>query len=220
MKRYLAFYLLLSMSMFSAASAQVVSEESVFKPVSQQDARQSSPTLSDSLYAVPCLPALSLSAPGFYGLTPWSYAADGLSWRLHEGFNAQLSMSLSIGLGKGSPSGVGFGQSAVFAYALPLSKRFSVAAGVYADNMDWGGFRSTDGGVAAAVQYRLSDVVSLYAYGTKSFLPKKNRFLYAPGPYYSGFYGLPVPTDRIGAMAEFKIGKNAMIQVSVEKQDY
>lgn len=171
---------------------------------------------TDSLAPMMALPIVDIAAPGFDGMSPWYNGLGGPSWRLHEGFNAQLGMSLTVGFGKGAPKGVGFGQSAAFAYALPLSERFSAAVGVYANNMDWGGFKQTEGGVAAAFQYRLSDVVSLYAYGAKSFLPRDRKAsLFSPFPLY-----LNTPKDRIGAMAEIKMGKNAMIQVSVERQGY
>jgi len=160
------------------------------------------------------LTTFDLAAPAFCGMSPWTNDY-GFDWRLHDGFNAQLSMSLTVGGGQKNLKGIGFGQSAAFAYVRPLSSRFDVAIGVYADNMTWGGYRATDGGVAATLRYRASDVVSLYAYAAKSFLPNsKRRFL--------GFfpYGYPVPTERVGAMAEFKVGQNASIQISVEKRDY
>ena len=156
-------------------------------------------------------PVFSLAAPGFDGCSPWYMGTYGPSWYLHEGFNAQLSMSISAGIGKHAPSGVGFGQSAAFAYALPLSKRFSLAAGVYAQNMDWGAYHNTDVGFSAVLGYKVNDVVSLYAYGTKSFKPKDDFRSVGYFPMYMDYV-----RDRIGAMAEFKIGENAAIQISVE----
>lgn len=157
-------------------------------------------------------PNFQLSAPGFYGFSP--YYTMGNAWELHEGFNAQVSMSLTAAFGHHAPHGVGFGQSAAFAYAIPLNDRFAVAAGVYADNMTWGGRRFTDGGVAAAVRYRLSDAVNLYGYATKSFISDEAR-RHSLFPYYPAQLG-----DRIGAMAEFKIGEKAMIQVCIEQSKY
>ena len=110
---------------------------------------------------------------------------------------------------------------------MPLSKRFAVAAGIYANKMDWGAFNDREVGLAAAVQYRVNDAVNVYAYGAKSFFPNgRNRQLrynfltgYAtPAPLPAYFWG--IPSERFGAMAEFKLGKNAMIQVSVEHQKY
>ncbi len=161
------------------------------------------------------LPVCDLSAPGFDGLSPWNCGFYGSDWRLHQGFNAQLSMSLTAGFGKGAPHGVGFGQNAAFAYALPLSKRFSAAVGVYANNMDWGGYHQTDGGVAAAVKFKATERFSLYAYGAKSFLPKENRLHRG---LLSPFFAMP--KDRVGVMGEVKVGEKAMIRVSVERQSY
>lgn len=169
------------------------------------------PRLPLSPYAAPMLPT-----------SPWGYAwlpdAWGLSpWPLHEGMNAQFGMSLSVGLGKHAPKGVGFGQSAALAYVLPLNNRWSLAAGVYARNMDWGGWHTTDGGVTGIIGYQLSEVVSLYAYGSKSFLPtdRSFRFRHALAPTY-----LFEPKERLGAAAEFKLGEKAVIGVSVEHNKY
>lgn len=168
----------------------------------------------DTLMALPLMtePAFLLRAPGFDGVSPFWAGTDGTGWLLHTGFNANLSFSVTAGLGSHAPRGVGFGQRAAFAYALPLSDRFSVAAGVYADNFDWGAANWRDGGVAAAVAYRLTDVVSIYGYGTKSFMPKKRNYFGPPLPAFLNPGG-----DRIGAMVDFKVGRNASIQVSVER---
>lgn len=156
--------------------------------------------------------AFLLRAPGFDATDPFWRDGSSASWWLHEGFNAQLSMSLAVGFGKGAFRGVGFGQSAAFAYALPLTDRLSVAAGVYADNWDWGPMRLTEGGVAATVSYRLTDAVSLYAYGTKSFFPRHDMPHTAAFPLFWRPGG-----DRFGAMIDFKLGRNASVQVSVER---
>lgn len=143
-------------------------------------------------------------------------------WPLHQGLNAQVELSLSTGFGHNRLHGVGFGQSTALAYAVPLSERFSVAAGLYAMHMDWDGISRTQGGVAAALCYRLTDRVNLYAYGSKAFTPDTSLLryplyhantLYAPWPYV-------IPRERIGAMAEFKIGETATIAVSVEHHKY
>ncbi len=160
------------------------------------------------------LPFLDLGAPGLDGCAPWTYGLYGPTWRLHEGFNAQLSLSLTAGFGKGAPGGVGFGQSAAFAYALPLNRRLDFAAGIYASHLDWGAWQGTEAGVAALFRYRLTDRVSLYAYGSKRLAPTR-QLRWDFFPLY-----LPMPKDRLGAMAEFKIGNNAMIQVSVERNSY
>lgn len=149
-----------------------------------------------------------LTAPGWSGASPW--CGDDL-WSLHRGFNASFSLGVSVGLGKNAPRGVGFGQHAAFAYAAPLTSRLSVAAGIYADNMDWGALHRTDVGLAAAVRYSVSENVGLYAYATKSFVSNKTL---PPGPF--PLFDEPF-RDRIGAMAEFKLGEKAIFQISVER---
>lgn len=206
------------------AAAQAVEETTALVATADADEAVETTALADStndaVLALPIVdkssfgfaaPNFLLSAPGFYGFSPYSYYNMGNSWQLHEGFNAQVSMSLSAAFGHHAPHGVGFGQSAAFAYAIPLSDRFAVAVGVYADNMTWGGRQATDGGVAAAVRYRLTDAINLYGYATKSFISDEAR-RNSLFPYYPPQLG-----DRIGAMAEFKIGEKAMIQVSVEQ---
>lgn len=170
---------------------------------------------ADTLAATPQLslpfPDFSMSAPGLDGCSPFFYGRYGSLWQLHEGFNAQLSLSLSTGFGKGAFKGVGFGESAAFAYALPLGKRVSFAAGVYATNMDWGRWRQTEAGVAGILSFKVNESINLYAYGAKSFFPRQEQLRRAPVPPFLRNVG-----DRIGAMAEFKVGRNAIIQVSME----
>ncbi len=161
---------------------------------------------------VPCL--------GAYGLGGFpSFSNDAFSWRLHEGFNAQFGLSVTAGLGKHSPRGAGFGQTAAFAYVLPLGKKFYAAAGIMANNFDWGAFRRTDVGIGGVIAYQPSDRVTLYAYGQKSFLPRTSG---ARGLHHDAFLLSPFdfPRDRIGVAGEFKIGNNAMIGISVERASY
>lgn len=158
--------------------------------------------------------------PGAYGLgglSPWTAGGDGL-WRLHEGFNAQFGLSLTTGFGSHAPRGVGFGQAAAFAYLKPLTKRFTLAAGIYGQNMDWGAWRTTDVGVGAMAIYQPSDRVTLYGYASKSFVPRSTDFTLRREPFLP--YYLDRPKDRIGAAAEFKLGEHAMIGVSVERRSY
>ncbi len=216
--------LILTLTITAAASAQTVEDERTtvssvpnIQPADSLLTDSASLSLPLAVYN-PSLTPFGLSAPGFDGLAPWNYSLSGASWNLHEGFNAQFSLGLTAGLGKHAPRGVGFSQSAAFAYAVPLSERFAAAIGLYAGNMDWGGFKQTDGGIAATLRYRLSDKVNLYLYGAKSFVPNDSRRRCGWGwfiPYY-----MTNPDSRIGAMAEFKIGESSSIQVSVERQGY
>lgn len=194
--------------------AQVAGEGKTGKTVSDAP----SASVSDTLQSVADAPAadaawdgVPLTAPMYDIASPALPGPFG-GWRLHQGLNAQIGLSVTAGIGKGSPRGVGFGQTAAFAYVFPLSKKLSIAAGVYARNMDWGAYRSTDVGFAGTLAYRPSERVSLYLYGTKSFMPRagRGRYGYFGEPWYDNF------KDRIGAAAEFKIGENASIGVSVE----
>lgn len=167
--------------------------------------------------ALPWNVPMGVGAYGMDGCDPYfggTYAPD---WRLHEGLNAQFSLSVSAGIGKHAPKGVGFGQSAAFAYLFPVTDRLSFAAGIYASNMDWGRWRQTDVGMAGILAYRVNENINVYAYGAKTFMPRQNPFHFRHDPF-----PLPwdQPRDRIGAAAEFKIGKNAMIGVSVEHRSY
>ena len=213
MERHFRLLLLLFAALPALAQAQFATDDGPTATATARDTLAAD-SLAGETYTEPALPLLDLGAPGLDGCAPWDYGLYGPAWRLHEGFNAQFALSLTAAFGRGAPSGVGFGQSAALAYALPLGKRFDMAAGVYAAHLDWGGYQRTEGGFAALLRYRLTDRVSLYAYGTKRFLPSHNLrqdFF----PLY-----LPAPKDRLGAMAEFKIGNNAMIQVSVERNSY
>ena len=170
---------------------------------------------------VPSIPAYTapygLGGYGLGGFSPYASYIDGTAWRLHDGFNAQFGMNLSVGLGKHAPKGVEFGQQAAFAYVVPITPKLSIAAGIYASNMDWGAWRRTDVGIGGTVAYQVNDRINLYAYGTKSFVPRANDFKFRrdPFPLY-----LEQQRDRIGAAAEFKIGQNAMIGISVEHSSY
>ena len=174
-------------------------------------------SVSDSLCA-PLLPegvstpALLPAAPGWSGLlSPY----DTTDWRLHPGFNARFGLNISAAFGKYGPKGVGFGQTSAFAWSHPVNDRINFAAGLYAENLDWGRWHATSVGFAASLSYQLSETVRLYAYGSKAFFPRQNGI----SPAFSPFYWM-TPKERLGAMAEFKLGGNALIQVSVETNTY
>lgn len=154
---------------------------------------------------------------GGYGMG--SYGYDDFGWRLHEGFNAQFGMSVSAGWGKHAPRGVGFGQNAAFAYVRPITNKLSIAVGLTANNFKWGGWQRTDVGIGGVLAYKVNDNINLYAYGQKSFLPRDKglfgRFRTEPFPFF-----FAQPDSRIGAAAEFKIGNNTMIGISVERREY
>ena len=163
----------------------------------------------------PYSPSSWMHGVGLDGCGGWGGGLYGLGWHLHEGFNAQLGLSTTFGVGPGRIKGVGFGQSAAFAYALPLGKRWSVAASLYAHNMDWGHYHLRDVGVGAVAAFQATDRINLYGYVTHSFMQpngQRTGYLYSPFMDYV--------RTRVGAMAEFKIGENAIIGISLEHARY
>ena len=165
---------------------------------------------------------------------PWS---DGrYPWVLHEGFNAEVGMSVSASFGKNRRKGAGFGEHLAMAYAMPFGKdkRWVGAVGVYAARSDWGAWNQTEAVIAGLLGYRAADWCNLYVYGTYNFVPGGQHYGRYPYDGWYGCYGGPwgnawntCPYDpyanlrgRIGAAAEFKIGRNASISVAFEHDFY
>lgn len=173
-----------------------------------QPTEQSTDTLSVPLQA-PILESGRSIPFLLYGITPFhcGYA----TWQLHEGLNASFGMNVTFSPSRYAPSGVGFGQDAAFFYARPLTKRFSMAAGLYASNMNWGGLNYRNIGFAAIAGFQVNERISLYAYGTKSFMPKRSPFYY-PLPNFD--------PDRIGGMVNFKLGESSSFSIGVEGLRY
>lgn len=152
-----------------------------------------------------------------YGLLPWhGYGWSG-GWLLHEGFNAKVDLSMSSFSGRNIPNRVGFGQNIALAYAKTLNTRWSVAVGVYGYNLDWGQFSQQDAGVSAVVRYRANEWLNLYGYASQKITSSSSSpltaFLFDP-------YGMRTPETRVGAAAEIKLGKHALLNVSVDWQKY
>lgn len=165
-------------------------------------------TTKDSL-SVPLsspIPQPGFIAPfGMYGITPFDYGYA--TWQLHKGLNASIGLNLTFSPSRYAPSGVGFGQDATFMYAIPVTDRLSVAGGLYASNMDWGFLRYHTVGIAGVAAYKLTDRISIYAYGNKSFTPKRSLYYY-PLPNYA--------PDRIGGMINFKVGESSSFSIGIE----
>lgn len=167
-------------------------------PVSNTD------SLSTPLVA-PIMQAGMYPSFSMYGISPFSYSYA--NWELHKGFNASLGMHVTFSPSKYAPSGVGFGQDAAFMYAVPINNRFSVAAGLYATNMDWGFINYKNVGIAGVAAFKLNDRITLYGYGNKSLMPQRSP-LYYPLPNFS--------PDKLGGMINFKIGESSSISFGVE----
>ena len=189
-----------------------------------------SPTPYDLCYSpVSFYPSPFAFHPSPCGFSPFS-------WRLHQGFNAQLSMNVTTAFGKGAPSGVGFGQSIALAYAAPVSKKVNVAVGVHAQNMDWGAYHHNNVGVSAAVTYRPNENVYVTGYVVKNFGPRRpvrphqpcaslyplrpSTLAFGPSPYTMYPYYFEDYSMRIGASADFKIGEHSYIHVSFEHRQW
>lgn len=168
---------------------------------------------SDSLdFTLPAPVPTALSAPRFemYGITPLGYGYN--TWNLHEGMNASFGMSLTFSPDKWMPSGTGFGQDLALLYATPLTSRLSVAGGVYASHLSWGWIKYQNVGIAGIAAYRLTDRISLYAYGNKSLTPQDKSPFYYPLPQFNA--------DRLGGMVNFKVGESASIGIGIEHTRY
>ena len=198
---------------FSATHAQTEQQNTL--ETEKTDVASPEMVLSEDSLSVPLASPVSFSNQlrpfGMYGITPFDY--NFATWELHKGFNASIGLNVTFSPSKWAPSGVGFGQDFAFMYAVPVSDRLSVAAGLYATNMDWGFLRYRNVGFAGVAAYRLTDKISIYAYGNKSFMPNRPGYFY-PLPNYT--------PDRIGGMVNFKLGESSSISIGVEgrKNDY
>ncbi|WP_299228959.1 hypothetical protein [uncultured Bacteroides sp.] len=181
-----------------------VKQDSAYNIKQKQISISNTDSLSTPLVA-PIMQAGMYPSFGMYGISPFSYSYA--NWELHKGFNASLGMHVTFSPSKYAPSGVGFGQDAAFMYAVPINNRFSVAAGLYATNMDWGFINYKNVGIAGVAAFKLNDRITLYGYGNKSLMPQRSP-LYYPLPNFS--------PDKLGGMINFKIGESSSISFGVE----
>lgn len=181
-----------------------VKQDSAYNIKQKQISISNTDSLSTLLVA-PIMQAGMYPSFSMYGISPFSYSYA--NWELHKGFNASLGMHVTFSPSKYAPSGVGFGQDAAFMYAVPINNRFSVAAGLYATNMDWGFINYKNVGIAGVAAFKLNDRITLYGYGNKSLMPQRSP-LYYPLPNFS--------PDKLGGMINFKIGESSSISFGVE----
>lgn len=153
-----------------------------------------------------------LDAAGFLMNVPGSLDSwDNMP--LHQGLNAQFGMSVSAAWGKYAPQGVGFGQHLNLMYVAPVTSRLSIAAGLSADNLTWGGDRLTSLNLMGAASYRLTDRVNVFAYGAKRLMPQRAvRGLAAPYFYDHN------PDYVYGGGFDFKLGEHSWLQISIESR--
>lgn len=136
-------------------------------------------------------------------------------WDLHEGFNACMGMSVSASFGRNRFPGVGFGTGVSAMYVHSLTSRFVLAAGGFYDRLTWNAFNQNRFGINLLAGYKLTDKVSLYAYGSKAFFPKRGkRWLIPPLPWLDNF------SHRFGGMVHFKLSDAVSFSVSVEETSW
>ena len=133
-------------------------------------------------------------------------------WDLHEGFNATLDMSVMASFGKNRFPGVGFGTGISGMYVHSLNDRWVLGAGGFYDRLSWGPVSENRFGINLLAGYKLTDRVSLYAYGSKAFYPKGGNGMWIPPmPWMNNF------TERFGGMLHFKLSDAVSFSVSVEE---
>lgn len=132
---------------------------------------------------------------------------------LHSGLNAQFGMSVTAAWGRHAPRGAGFGQHLGLMYVAPLTSRFAVAAGLTADHLTWGGDRFTSLNLMGAATFRLTDRVSVFAYGAKRLLPRKPVFGLAAPFFYDRS-----PDYVYGGGFDFQLNEHSWLQISFEKR--
>ena len=163
----------------------------------------------------------SLSVPSpfdFYQFSrPMGWSGyDAFIAPLHEGFNAQFSLSAIMGMGHHAPSGVGFGKDIQMAYAGPIKDRLSYTLGAVASLLDWGRLNYQQVGVGGSLNAAVSDRVMLSLTGYKSLSNSGGHYGcgFGPGAGYMPWCGDGLD-HYIGAAAMFKVSDAFFFQVSV-----
>lgn len=161
---------------------------------------------------------LNLPTLNMKGQVPlMTYPYDGWwgfnNWTLHKGLNVNLGASVFAAFGKGAPKGAGFAQDLSMMYALPLTKRLTLAIGGWVSNAYWAHDRFTDAGVSAVLGYKFDEHWEAYVYGRKSLVNK-------PIPYR--FCTMDDLGDRIGAAVKYNFSPSFSVHVSVSmgQRDY
>lgn len=125
------------------------------------------------------LPTLNIKGQVPLMTYPYDGWWGGNNWTLHKGLNVNLGASVFAAFGKGAPKGAGFAQDLSMMYALPLTKRLTLAIGGWVSNAYWAHDRFTDAGVSAVLGYKFDEHWEAYVYGRKSLVnkPIPYRFL-------------------------------------------
>ena len=138
------------------------------------------------------------------------YWGNWYNWSLHKGMNVSLGASVFAEFGKNARGGAGFTQNVSAMYAVPVTKKLSVAVGGYFNNIMWQHDTWREAGVSAIMGYKFNDHWEAYLYGQKS-LAGNRRFMPCT------VYDLSNIGDRIGAAVKYNVNPNFSFQVSVER---
>lgn len=139
------------------------------------------------------------------------YWGNWYNWSLHKGMNVSLGASVFAEFGKNARGGAGFTQNVSAMYAVPVTKKLSVAVGGYFNNIMWQHDTWREAGVSAIMGYKFNDHWEAYLYGQKS-LAGNRRFMPCT------VYDISNIGDRIGAAVKYNVNPNFSFQVSVERE--
>lgn len=194
------------------AGAQTESRvEELPAPKSVAPTMEFSPSLKSKVEALP-LDTLYLPTLNHYGqvpinMFPYNMWGGYHSWNLHQGLNMNLGASVFGSWGGGSYLGTGFSQDVSLMYAVPLSKKMSLAIGGYFNNTFFAHDSFRDAGISAVLGYRFNEHWEAYLYGQKSLVKK---------PFPMPLYGMGYVGDRIGAAVRYNVNPTMSVEVNVE----
>lgn len=187
-------------------------DESVLERASSDDQA----LVDDSLH-LPVLDSFGQIPLSIYPST-WAGMYD---WDLHEGFNMNIGASVFACFGKNAPAGAGFSQNISAMYALPLSKRLSLAIGGFFCNTQWNSRSLNDGGLNAVLGYKFDEHWEAYFYAQKSITHKRKfPLIYGLSGHSPWLYDVSGFGDRIGAAVKYKVNPNFSFTVSLEERRY
>lgn len=171
------------------------------------------PIIDSLLLPAPMEPELHLPTLTERGTIPSFHMPYGYRWNtwdLHKGINAALDLSVFSTFGSGNTwSGAGFSQNISLAYAVPLSKRLSLAIGGYISNSSWAHDSYRDVGLSAIMGYQINEKWDGYVYMQKSIMTPS-----MPYPLYD----LNDVGDRIGVAVEYHVTPSFQIGINLEKR--
>ena len=210
MKRIISISLTALLALTAGAQTESRVEE-LPAPKSVAPTMEFSPSLKSKVEALP-LDTLHLPTLNHYGqvpinMFPYNMWGGYHSWNLHQGLNMNLGASAFGSWGGGSYLGTGFSQDVSLMYAVPLSKKMSLAIGGYFNNNFFAHDSFRDAGISAVLGYRFNEHWEAYLYGQKSLVKK---------PFPMPLYGMGYVGDRIGAAVRYNVNPTMSVEVNVE----